>query len=137
MSAATGPICDLVLVAAGSGSRLGADLPKAFVEISGEPLLRHAMRGSAAIDPRLVAITVPSDDPARWSEAVSELALPGKVEAIPGGQTRQDSVRLGLESIRRRFQEAAIGKPDVVLVHDAARPCASAEIWRAVRDSAL
>lgn len=136
MSAAADPVTDVIVVAAGSGSRLGADLPKAFLEVAGAPLLSHAMRHLGAINARLVVITVPADNPEHWRDFISELSLHGEIEVVPGGDTRQDSVRLGLRSLVRRYEATPQLRPDVVLVHDAARPCTSLELWRSVRDSA-
>jgi len=137
MSSFTAPVADVIVVAAGSGSRLGAVVPKAFLEVSGAPLIAHALRHVGAISPRRVVITVPAADSERWVDFVSRLSLPGDVEAVPGGETRQASVQAGLIALARRCEAKGQAHPDVVLVHDAARPCASAELWRSVWDSAL
>ena len=104
-----------ILVAAGSGERLGADRPKAFVALGGRVLLAESLErldGSAWIDAVVVAV------PADWEEAAIVLAeelVASKVAAVvTGGATRAESVRAALEEI-----------PDdalVVIVHDAARP---------------
>jgi 2-C-methyl-D-erythritol 4-phosphate cytidylyltransferase len=136
MISAADPVTDVIVVAAGSGTRLGAAVPKAFLEIAGAPLLSHAMRHLAAINARLVVITVPADEPEHWRDFVSRLSLPGEVEAVPGGDTRQDSVRIAMCSLARRYEEGDRGRADVVVVHDAARPCTSLALWRSVRDAA-
>jgi 2-C-methyl-D-erythritol 4-phosphate cytidylyltransferase len=104
-----------VLAAAGSGERLGADRPKAFVRLGEQPLLAESMArldASEWIDAIVVAA------PPGWEEPAILLAEElgcGKVSAcVTGGATRADSVRLGVAEVP---QEAAF-----VLVHDAARP---------------
>jgi 2-C-methyl-D-erythritol 4-phosphate cytidylyltransferase len=104
-----------ILVAAGSGERLGADRPKAFVALGGRVLLAESLErldASDWIDAIVVAV------PADWEEAAIVLAeelVASKVAAVvPGGATRGESVRAALAEV-----------PDdalVVLVHDAARP---------------
>jgi len=98
-----------ILVAAGTGSRFGADTPKQFLTLAGKPVIRHAAEALAA-DASLL-------QPVGGADAIN-LALdgvPGVLPVVPGGATRQDSVRAGLEAL-------AQFEPDIVLVHDAARP---------------
>jgi 2-C-methyl-D-erythritol 4-phosphate cytidylyltransferase/2-C-methyl-D-erythritol 2,4-cyclodiphosphate synthase len=97
-----------ILVAAGSGSRFGAATPKQFVELAGKPLIRWAAEALLA-DTDLL-------QPVGEAEPI-ELALAGLaiLPVVAGGATRQDSVRAGLEAL-------APHRPDIVLVHDAARP---------------
>lgn len=117
-----------ILVAAGRGERLGADGPKAFVELAGEPLLLHAARPfQAAAEVEALVVVVP---PGRESEASRLLAPLSKLRAVvPGGERRQDSVRAGLA-------QAPDDAELVVLVHDAARPFVAAETIRAVCEAA-
>ena len=97
-----------ILVAAGSGSRFGAEMPKQFVPVAGKPVIRHAAETLAAH----VALLQPVGDAAAIDAALTGLR---HLPTVPGGATRQDSVRAGLEAL-------AATEPDVVLVHDAARP---------------
>ncbi|WP_029108313.1 2-C-methyl-D-erythritol 4-phosphate cytidylyltransferase [Mycobacterium sp. URHD0025] len=97
-----------VVPAAGSGERLGADRPKAFVNLAGKPLLEHALDGllsSGAIDKVVVAVP-----PALTDEAM--MVFGGRAQVVAGGPDRTASVGLAL---------AAAGDPDFILVHDAAR----------------
>ena len=110
-----------VLAAAGSGERLGADRPKAFVRLGERPLLAESLErldASGWIDEIVVAA------PPGWEEPVILLAEElgcSKVSAsVPGGATRADSVRNALAEVP---EEAA-----VVVVHDAARPLLSDEV---------
>ena len=108
----------VIVVAAGSGSRLGAGVPKAFVPLAGEPILAHALRGvlsCTTVDE--VVVVVPDshrDDAVIVGIEVSKvLGFPARVTITSGGVERGDSVAAGL----RVLPEAV----DVVLVHDAAR----------------
>jgi 2-C-methyl-D-erythritol 4-phosphate cytidylyltransferase/2-C-methyl-D-erythritol 2,4-cyclodiphosphate synthase len=98
-----------ILVAAGSGSRFGAETPKQFLTIAGKPVIRHAAEALAAH----VSLLQPVGDAEPIEAALRGIA--GCLPVIPGGATRQDSVRAGLEAL-------APHHPDIVLVHDAARP---------------
>jgi 2-C-methyl-D-erythritol 4-phosphate cytidylyltransferase len=104
-----------VLAAAGSGDRLGADRPKAFVRLGGRPLLGESLERLDASD-WIDAIVVAA--PPGWEEPVILLAEElgcGKVSAcVAGGATRGESVRIALAEVP--------GDAAVVLVHDAARP---------------
>jgi 2-C-methyl-D-erythritol 4-phosphate cytidylyltransferase len=104
-----------ILVAAGSGSRLGGDRPKAFVGLGGRPLLAESLERLDLSD-WIDAIVVAA--PAGWEEPTILLAeeiVASKVASVvTGGATRAESVRNALDEV-----------PDdalVVLVHDAARP---------------
>ncbi len=97
-----------VVAAAGSGLRLGADRPKALVELAGRPLVVWAVETLLAGGVDEVVVAVPAAE--RDAFAV---VLPGAVRLVDGGATRTASVRAGL---------AAAGPAGAVLVHDAARP---------------
>jgi 2-C-methyl-D-erythritol 4-phosphate cytidylyltransferase/2-C-methyl-D-erythritol 2,4-cyclodiphosphate synthase len=98
-----------ILVAAGSGSRFGADTPKQFLPLAGRPVIRHAAESLATH----VSHLQPVGDAAPIEAALAGLT---HLPTVPGGASRQDSVRAGLEVLVPHA-------PDVVLVHDAARPC--------------
>jgi 2-C-methyl-D-erythritol 4-phosphate cytidylyltransferase/2-C-methyl-D-erythritol 2,4-cyclodiphosphate synthase len=97
-----------VLVAAGSGQRFGADTPKQFLTCAGRPVIRHAAEALA----RAGILIQPVGEASPI--AATLYGLPHR-PAVPGGATRQASVRAGLEAL-------ASEAPDIVLVHDAARP---------------
>ncbi|MCA1907562.1 MAG: bifunctional 2-C-methyl-D-erythritol 4-phosphate cytidylyltransferase/2-C-methyl-D-erythritol 2,4-cyclodiphosphate synthase [Magnetospirillum sp.] len=102
-----------LVVAAGRGRRFGGDIPKQYLPLNGRPVLRHSLARLAA-DPAIAAVraVIHPDDRDLYDEAARGLAL---LEPVHGGDTRQDSVRLGLESL-------ASLSPDKVLIHDGARP---------------
>jgi 2-C-methyl-D-erythritol 4-phosphate cytidylyltransferase/2-C-methyl-D-erythritol 2,4-cyclodiphosphate synthase len=97
-----------LLVAAGSGSRFGSDTPKQFLPLGGKPVIRHAAESLL----RHASLLQPVGEAAPIEAALAGLS---HLPTVPGGATRQDSVRAGLEAL-------APHAPDVVLVHDAARP---------------
>lgn len=109
----------VVLVAAGRGLRAGAGGPKQYREIGGVPVIYRAMEAfSTHPDVFAVQPVVNPDDGAMFTAAVAGL----KHEApTNGGATRQASVLAGLEALARH-------KPDIVLIHDAARPFVSAGV---------
>ena len=105
-----------IVVAGGRGVRAGGGIPKQYREIRGAPVLRHAL--ALFTEHPQVGVVQPvihRDDGAAFAHAAAALHL--RAPAF-GGTTRQSSVRAGLEAL----QEAA---PEIVLVHDAARPFAS------------
>jgi len=99
-----------LIVAAGTGTRMGNGLPKQFRKLGGRAVLAHAVDALAA-HPRIDAVRVVIGE---GQEALAEEALAGRDvgEFIIGGNERADSVRAGLSAIQG----------DIVLVHDAARP---------------
>jgi 2-C-methyl-D-erythritol 4-phosphate cytidylyltransferase/2-C-methyl-D-erythritol 2,4-cyclodiphosphate synthase len=97
-----------ILVAAGSGSRFGGETPKQFLTLCGKPVIRHAAEALA----QSVTLLQPVGD-ARAIDPV--LAGMAHLPTVPGGAARQDTVRAGLEALVPHA-------PDIVLVHDAARP---------------
>lgn len=119
-----GSVVVAVVPAAGSGLRLGAGVPKAFVELAGVPMVLRAvdgLLGSGAVD-RVVVVV-----PAEQRAAAAEL-FPGRpVAVVAGGADRTASVAAGL---------GALGSDvDVVLVHDAARPLTPPAVVRRVVDA--
>jgi 2-C-methyl-D-erythritol 4-phosphate cytidylyltransferase/2-C-methyl-D-erythritol 2,4-cyclodiphosphate synthase len=117
-----------VIVAGGRGYRAGGDMPKQYRHIGGEAVIRPTL--AAFVDhPRIGAIQ-PVIHPA--DEALFQAAtagLRGLLPPVPGGSTRQASVRAGLEAL----QAAA---PDLVLIHDAARPFLSDDLITRAIDAA-
>jgi 2-C-methyl-D-erythritol 4-phosphate cytidylyltransferase/2-C-methyl-D-erythritol 2,4-cyclodiphosphate synthase len=102
-----------ILVAAGQGTRFGAPRPKQYLPLAGRPVLRRAAEG--LLDEGLVSQLLPIVAPGEEAVVAEMLeGLPCR-PPVPGGSTRQASVRAGLEAL-------AAAPPDAVLVHDAARP---------------
>lgn len=111
-----------IVVAAGSGDRLGASLPKSLVVLHGRPIVAWAVQAviDAGIDQ--VVVTAPAEHTAAVADALQALRA-ADVRVVAGGATRSASVRCGFAALDPR--------PDVVLVHDAARPAMPAEVIRA------
>ncbi|GLH28102.1 bifunctional enzyme IspD/IspF [Acetobacter pasteurianus] len=111
-----------ILLAAGTGSRYaattGSSIPKQYVLLAGQPVIRHAAQ---ALLPHVTSIQ-PVGDPASLNEALEGLKI---LPPVAGGETRQASVRAGLEALDK-LPEAE--KPDIVLVHDGARPYVTAQV---------
>jgi len=109
-----------VITAAGSGSRLGRDLPKALVPIDGVPLVRWAASSLASVTDRIV-VTAPLDSIDEFVAALDGVAA--HVLVVAGGASRQESVVAGLAEL------ADLSDDDTVLVHDAARPFMPAAVF--------
>ena len=136
----SGTRCAVLIVAAGMGTRLGADRPKALVELAGKPLLTWAVANSARTERVGIVVAVAPKthlaEAERAALAGFELAgrrdpyaEPVRFAVVPGGAERSDSVANGLAAIEQA------GESDFVLVHDAARALAPPELFDAVIDA--
>jgi 2-C-methyl-D-erythritol 4-phosphate cytidylyltransferase / 2-C-methyl-D-erythritol 2,4-cyclodiphosphate synthase len=117
----------VIVVAAGSGSRLGSDLPKAFVPLGNSTILQTALEPIFGMSEAVqVVVVVPGEELAYAYELVGNSAGPAAefVSVVVGGATRQASVAAGLEAL---WPEV-----NVVLVHDAARPLTPAALFESV-----
>ncbi|MFF4214532.1 2-C-methyl-D-erythritol 4-phosphate cytidylyltransferase [Streptomyces sp. NPDC001796] len=124
-----------VIPAAGRGVRLGPGAPKALRALGGVPMLIHAVRAMAASRAvSLVIVVAPPDGTAEVKSLLDAHALPERTDflVVPGGDTRQESVRLGLDALPPEY--------GIVLVHDAARPLVPVDtvdaVIEAVREGA-
>ena len=113
-----------IVVAAGSGVRLGADTPKAFVRLGGLTLLAAALRTVSAVKSiSEVIIAVPAGMETRARRETEEVGVHVPVKIVPGGTERQDTVRLALA--------VTATEAELVIVHDAARPLATVALFGA------
>jgi 2-C-methyl-D-erythritol 4-phosphate cytidylyltransferase / 2-C-methyl-D-erythritol 2,4-cyclodiphosphate synthase len=114
-----GPSVAAVVVAAGRGLRAGGELPKQYRQLSGEPMIRSSL-SLFAWHGQIGAVqaVIHADDRGRYDAAAAGLRT---LPPVLGGATRQASVRAGLEAL-------SVRAPDIVLVHDAARPFCSTEL---------
>ncbi len=118
-----------IIVAAGSGVRLGSNVPKAFVKIAGRAMLSYSLATVRQINSiEELVITVPEgfENAARDEVSAAGLSIPVKITV--GGIERQDSVRIALE--------LTSAESDLVIVHDAARPLATLAIFEACLSAA-
>jgi 2-C-methyl-D-erythritol 4-phosphate cytidylyltransferase len=110
-----------LIVAAGSGERLGAGVPKALVELCGRPLVQWSVDAlSQVADIERIVLALPPGVPA-----------PSGVTRVDGGAVRSDSVRKALAAASEGLREGQ-GKADLVLVHDGARPLVTPALAQAV-----
>lgn len=112
-----------LVAAAGRGERLGANIPKALLRISGRPLLAFALQTVDACD-ELEAVVVAAP-PDRLDEIADVAKVSVKLmEVVAGGETRNSSIRNALEVVPEEF--------DAVVCHDVARPFATPALFTAV-----
>src|SRR5579875_362745 len=118
--------CIALVVAAGRGTRLGGKQPKQYRPLGGQALLRHSVERLAS-HPRIdrLRVVFHPDDRMMYEAAVAGLDL---LPPVAGGAARQDSARLGLESL-------AEFAPSRVLIHDAARPFIDHDVVDRVLDA--
>jgi 2-C-methyl-D-erythritol 4-phosphate cytidylyltransferase len=117
-----------ILLAAGRGERLGTDVPKAFVELDGRPLLSfaiEAVRGCSRIESVAAAV------PIGYEDRAFEIAGPRGVDVVLGGPSRQASVESSLSIVLSDLSPL----PEAVIVHDVARPLATSELFDRVLDA--
>lgn len=108
-----------IVVAAGSGTRLGGNRPKQFLELGGVPIIIHALRQferCQAIN-EIIAV-LPADETAGFSSQAQEFGLQKLSRVVAGGKTRAQSVQRGL---------AIINQAEIVTVHDGVRPFVAPE----------
>ncbi|MEO7478253.1 MAG: 2-C-methyl-D-erythritol 4-phosphate cytidylyltransferase, partial [Lysobacteraceae bacterium] len=106
----------VIVPAAGAGARFGADLPKQYQLLAGRPLIAHTLArllAHARIDGAMVALAA---NDAQWSALALRFEKP--LLTCIGGADRSASVLAALRAL-----PGAVGDDDLVLVHDAARPC--------------
>lgn len=120
---ATLPPFAAVIVAAGRGLRVGGAVPKQFAPWHGKPLVRHSVEALLAQGAHSVVVAIPVGGEKHADEALDGLSIQ---RLIPGGASRQESVRNALEAM-------AANPPDHVLIHDAARPDIPAQVTERLR----
>jgi 2-C-methyl-D-erythritol 4-phosphate cytidylyltransferase len=113
-----------LLTAAGSGTRMGQDIPKQFIHVDNKPLIIHtleAFQNHPSID-AIAVVTLPS-----WMDVLQAYARQFNISKlkwiVPGGETGQESIRNGLKKL-----EEEAGEDSVVMIHDGNRCLVSSEI---------
>lgn len=112
--------CWAVLPAAGTGSRMGGELPKQYLQVAGATLLEHSLQ--ALLDCAQISAVVVALQAGDKRAATLSLFQDPRVHTVIGAQQRSGSVLAGLERLRSMADSR-----DWVLVHDAARPCLQAD----------
>ena len=113
-----------IIVAGGSGTRFGAQLPKQFLELAGKPILMHSIEtfGKNRDGSFDVIVTLPQGQMALWRQLCEKYAFDVPHCVVAGGETRWHSVKNALDSI------VDIAGVDVIAVHDGVRPLATTEL---------
>ncbi len=108
-----------IVVAAGKGTRLGGNQPKQFLELCGVPIIIHTLRQFERCEEiNEIIVVVPAESTAAFSSLAEKFAVRKLVRVVPGGATRAQSVRRGLD---------AIANAEIVAVHDGVRPFVSSD----------
>ncbi len=113
-----------IIVAGGSGTRFGAELPKQFLELGGKPILMRSIEafansGNCPVD---VIVTLPSDQMDLWQRLCDRHGFSVPHSVVPGGETRWHSVKHALDSM------GDVNEVDVIAVHDGVRPMVTADV---------
>jgi len=122
-----------VVVAAGSGRRMGAPRNKLFLPVGGKPILAWSLELFQSLPEvrTVVLVAAPSELEECRTEIVQPYGLTKVGKLVPGGRTRHESERFGIEALAAEIEA---GDLEVVLVHDGARPFAEpAHVLAAVR----
>ncbi|WP_336646484.1 2-C-methyl-D-erythritol 4-phosphate cytidylyltransferase [Microbacterium sp. USHLN186] len=115
MTALPAPTTAIIVVAAGSGTRLGAGVPKALVDLDGRSALSHALNGVFAARAMQIVVVAPAGHEQEVADELIDAdgGRGRRASVVVGGETRQQSVAAGLAALHPGIE--------VVLVHDAAR----------------
>lgn len=118
-----------IIPAGGIGRRMGLSLPKQFCRLAGDPLLIHVIRAFLQVPAiQTLVLVVPAAYLQRAQEMLRDYTLEARVQLVPGGRLRQDSVRAGLESLAPEVE--------IAVVHDGARPLVSPALITACLEAA-
>jgi 2-C-methyl-D-erythritol 4-phosphate cytidylyltransferase len=110
-----------IIVAAGKGTRMGANVDKLWLEVGGRPVVAHTWKkfdDTVAVDE--IILVVRDGMQAHFAELAAQFHFQKPFKFVVGGAERQDSVWNGLEAVSP--------KTEIVAIQDAARPCTSAEL---------
>ena len=122
-----------ILVAGGSGLRMGADRPKQFLLLRGEPVLLHTLRrwAAPALGVAQLVLVLPFDQLDYWRQVLTDYAVTIPHLLVAGGATRWASVKAGLAALPPDAPAGAL-----VAVHDGVRPLITAEVMEAAYQAA-
>ena len=113
-------ITGIIIVAGGSGTRMGGETPKQFLLLAGKPLLMHTItRFREALPAARLTVVLPQTYITHWAALCEEHAFEPELTVVAGGKNRFESVKNGLPSV---------SDCDYIGVHDGVRPLASVEL---------
>lgn len=117
-----------VIVAGGSGTRMGKELPKQFLKLKGKPILIHSILTFIRAYPEMkVIVVLPADYISYIEQLLLEESIKGDIVLVEGGPTRFNSVKNGL---------AHVGDAEIIFVHDAVRCLISSQLIKSCSDAA-
>lgn len=112
----------VIIVAGGSGTRMGASVPKQFIEIGGKEILVWTIeRFIEALDNPEIVVVLPAAETERWGEIAARHGLIGRHKVCSGGRNRYASVKKGLELLKD-------SNCAYIAVHDGVRPLLSTKM---------
>lgn len=118
-----------LIVAGGSGVRMGKEVPKQFLVLAGKPMLMHTIETFVSYDPEIeIILVLPSSQLNYWKELCLQYGFQKKIQVVGGGPFRFFSVKNGLEVIRDE---------GIVFIHDGVRPLVSHETIRRCYEVAM
>lgn len=110
-----------IIAAAGTGSRMASDRPKQFLQLAGTPIIFHTLKPFELCDSiHEVIVVLPAEEAAEFLAQAGKRGLRKLARVVPGGATRAESVKRGLQAIRSATAE-------IVAVHDGVRPFVTVE----------
>jgi 2-C-methyl-D-erythritol 4-phosphate cytidylyltransferase len=110
-----------IIAAAGTGYRMASDRPKQFLELAGTPIIFHTLKPFELCDSiHEVIVVLPAEESAEFLAQAGKRGIRKLTRVVPGGATRADSVKRGLQAIRSATAE-------IVAVHDGVRPFVTVE----------
>lgn len=113
-----------LVLAAGKGTRMGAAIPKQFIEYKEKPILVHTLEAFAKhSDVHKICVICPADNVEYTKELLQEYNIPKIAWVEAGGASRRESSYIGVARLAKEF-----GENDVVVIHDGARPNVSERI---------
>jgi 2-C-methyl-D-erythritol 4-phosphate cytidylyltransferase len=122
------PRAAVVVLAAGAGTRVGRDVNKVLLPLGGIPVFAWSLRAAAEVRGVVRVVLVVAERDRTFAELAVADARP-MVDVVVGGETRHESERLAVESLTADIEDGSIA---VVVVHDAARPLASPDLFARV-----
>ena len=124
------PRINIIILAAGTGSRFGGKLPKQFCLMAGRPLLMHTIDGMRrALPGAKITVVLASPMMVYWKELCRQYGYQSP-DVTPGGATRWESVRNAV------LLDSPYGEKEIILVHDGARPLVDKRMVEMLVDSA-